>query len=48
MKLKEAIELVYGLVENGITEDSDSSYLEAQEVIEEFLNTETIIGFGKG
>ena len=37
MELKYAVSLIYGLVEEDITEDSDWEYQEAQEVIEKFI-----------
>lgn len=37
MELKDAIELIYNLVKEDITESSDSEYLLAQEVIEKYL-----------
>lgn len=37
MKLKDAVRLVYDLVRHDITEDSDSEYQVAQQVIEKFI-----------
>jgi len=38
MTIKNAVSLIYDLVSEDITEDSDSEYQEAQKVIEKWLS----------
>lgn len=42
MELKEAVALIYSLSSEDITEDSDSEYIQAKEVVEKFINCDEV------